>query len=150
MSWKTCCAVDFNVLLAEFPCMLWAIILHEYKSLAYKPHFRWNHMMLQYSRSDSLHLVQTPDFAICKAPPPTKIFFMLYSWCDTGGCSSFTNSSPHIAPPIQPKDFELWFFSLKNFISQLYYPVFVCFGSLVLFDIVLFSQQCFLDSNSAI
>ena len=35
--------------------------------------------------------------------------FMLCSWCDTGGCSYFTNALQHIDPSIWLKDFKLWF-----------------------------------------
>ena len=79
----------------------------------------------------TLHLVQIPHLA-----PHNRAFYMLYSWCDTGGCSSFTNSSPHIDPPIWLKDFEHGFVSPKDFILLLYSPVFVGLGSLKIFDIV--------------
>ena len=84
------------------------------------------------------------------APHHNRPSPMLYGWCDTGGCSSFTNSLPHIDPPIWPKDFELWFVSPKDFILILYCPVFACLGPLGPFDIVLLPQQWFLDSNSSI
>ena len=35
----------------------------------------------------------------------------LQGWCDTGDCSSFTNSWSQIDPCIWPKDFELWIVS---------------------------------------
>ena len=72
---------------------------------------------------------------------------MLYDWYDTGG---FTNTSPYIDPPIRLKDFELWLVSLKDFIPLFYCPVFVCLILLEPFDIVLLSQQRFLDSNPAL
>ena len=62
-----------------------------------------------------------PNFATDKSPPQhNRASSMLFGWCDTGGCSTFTNSSPHIDPPIWPTDFELWFISPKNFIPLLY------------------------------
>ena len=82
--------------------------------------------------------------------PTNKIFSMHYGWCDTGSCSSFTNSLPHINPPIWPKGFKHWFVSPKDFIPQLYCLVFMCLGSLELIGIVLLLQQWFLNSNSAI
>ena len=33
-------------------------------------------------------------------PHHKKAFSMLYGWCDTGSCSCFSNSAPHIDPPI--------------------------------------------------
>ena len=69
---------------------------------------------------------------------------MLYGWWDTGCCCSFTNSSPHIDPPIWPKDFKCWFVSPKDFIPLRYCPVFVHLSHLELFDIVLLPQQWFL------
>ena len=47
---------------------------------------------------------------------------------------------------IWPKDFELWFISLKDFISQFYSPVFVCIGPLEHFGIVLFLSSGFLTA----
>ena len=68
---------------------------------------------------------------------------MPYGWCDTGGCSSFINSSLHIDPPIWTKDFELWFVSLKDFIPLLCCPVFVC----VLVHWSLLTLFCFLNTG---
>ena len=45
---------------------------------------------------------------------------MLYSWYDTRGGSSFTNSLPHIYPLIWLKDFLCWFVAPKDFILWLY------------------------------
>ena len=75
---------------------------------------------------------------------------MLYGWYDAGGCRSFTNSLPHIDPPMWAKDFKLWFVSPKDFITLLYCPVFVHLGKLEPFEIILLPQQWLLDSNSAI
>ena len=73
---------------------------------------------------------------------------MVYSWYDIGGYISFTNSLPHIDPPIWSKDFEPWFISPKDFIPLLYCPVFERLGPLEPFDIVLLPQQWFFESNS--
>ena len=131
----------FNVPLAEFASMLWVIILHEYKSLTNKVCSRWDCVMLQYALIVSLiqfalHLKEIPDFAICNCHY-NRASSMPYVWCDTGGCSSFTNSSLHIDPPIWAKDFKLWFISPKNFIPLLYCPIFVYLGPLEPFDILL-------------
>ena len=113
-------------------------------------------MMLQYIVIAVLiqfafHLVQIPDFAIGKSlPHHNRASCMLYVWCDTGGCSSFTNSLLHIDLPISPKGFELSFINPKDFIPLLYSPVLVCLGPLKPFDIVLLPQQWFLDRNSTI
>ena len=112
--------------------------------------------MLQYAVIASLiqfvlHLVQILDFAIGKRlTHHNRAFSILYAWWDTEGCSCFTNSSLYINPCIWPKVFELWFFSPKDFILLLYSPVFVCLDPMDPFNIVLLSQQWFLDSNSAI
>ena len=63
----------FNIPLAEFTCMLWVIILHEYKSLSHKSYSRWNCRKLLYTVIAglirfALHLVQIPDFTISKSP----------------------------------------------------------------------------------
>ena len=51
-------------------------------------------------------LLQIPDFAIDKGPQHySRTASILYGWCDTGGSSSYTNSSPHIDSPIWPKVF---------------------------------------------
>ena len=145
----------FNVPLAEFVSMLW-VIFHEYKSLTHKQHSRWYHVMLQYTViadliQFALHLGQIPGFAISKSPlNHNRASSMLYGWYDTGNYSSFTNSLPHIDPPIWAKDFGLWFVIPKDFIPLLYCPVFVCLGPREPFDIVLLPQEWFLDSNSAI
>ena len=115
----------FNVPLAEFTSMLWVIILHEYKSLTNKLHSRRDCIMLQFAAiasliQNALHMVQIPDFAIGKNLPHHNTgSSMLYGWCDTEGCSPFTNSLPHIDPPIWPKDFKLWFVSPKDLIPLL-------------------------------
>ena len=138
----------FNATPTEFSCMLWLIILHEYKSLTHKLCSRWDCMMLQYAViagliQFALHLMQILDFAISKSPPHhNRHSSMLYGCYDTGGCSSFTNSLPHIDPPIWPKDFKLWFVSPKEFIPLLYWPVLVGLAPLETFDII-----CFLNSS---
>ena len=75
---------------------------------------------------------------------------MLYSWYDTRGYNSLTNSSPHVDPVIWPKEFELWFISPKNFTPLLYCPVFMLFCPMEPFDIIFLPQQWFLDCNSDI
>ena len=95
----------------------------------------------------ALHLVQIPNLAIGKSLPHHKrAFSMLYGQCDTGVCSSFTNTSQHIESPTWLRDFKLWFVSPKDFISLFYCQVFVCLCSLEPFHILLL----FLDSNSII
>ena len=103
----------FNVPLEKLTHMVWVIILHEYKSLSQKVCSRWNVVMQHYAVIASLiqftlHRVKIPDFAIGKSPPyhyrPSSMFC---GWCDTGVCSSFINSSPHIEPPIWRKNFDL-------------------------------------------
>ena len=144
----------FKVHLAEFTSML----LGHYLSWVriHKPHSRWDHVMLQYDTITGLiqlplHLVQIPDIGIGKSLPHyNQASSMLYGWCDTGACSSFTNSSPNIDPPIWAKSFEFWFISPEEFIPLLYCPVFVHLGPLDPFDIVSLAQQWFLDSNSTI
>ena len=102
----------FNVPLAEFTRMLWAIILHEYTPLTHKLCSRWDHVMLQYMVITdliqfTLHLVQFPDFAISKIPPHhNKATSMLYGWCDSGDCSSFTNSLPYISRKVKLSPFS--------------------------------------------
>ena len=81
---------------------------------------------------------------------PSRTPSIFYTWYDTGGFSSFTNFSPNIDLHIWDKDFEIWFVNPKELIPLLYCPVFVRFGPLEPFDIVLLPQQLFLDSNSAI
>ena len=94
----------------------------------------------------ALHQVQIPNYATGKIPLHyNRAFSMFYGWWDTGGCSSFTNSSPHIDPPIWLEVFELWFVSPKDFISLLYCPVFMHLGPLDTFDVVLVPQQWFLQ-----
>ena len=115
----------FNVLLAELTSMLWVIVLHGYKSLSHKPRSKWDHLILQYAVIAclilfALHLVQFLDLAIGESlPNHNKASSMLYCWCNTGVCSSFTNSSPHIESPVSPKDFEFWFVCQKDFIPLL-------------------------------
>ena len=56
----------------------------------------------------ALRLVQIPDFAIDKSSSyHDRASSIFYGWCDIGGCSSFTNSSPCIDPLIWDDDFEL-------------------------------------------
>ena len=131
-------------------------MMHEYKSMTNKPHSRWNRVMLHHAAIASLiqfalHLAQISDFIIGKSSlHHNRASSKPYSWCDIGGCSSFTNFSPHIDPPIRAKNFQFWFVNPKDFIPLLYYPVFVCLGPLESFDFILLPQQWFLDSNSAI
>ena len=135
----------FDVPLAEFKSMLWTIILHKNKSLTYKPPSRWDRVILQDAVIAGLNhfaitLVQIPEFAVHESHTHTlhnEDFTMLNSWCNTGGCNSFSNSSQHIDPTIWAKDFELWFVSQKDFIPLLYCQFFVCLGPLMPFDIVL-------------
>ena len=76
----------FSLLLvpqAEFTRMLWVIILLENKSIAYKPHSRWYHVMLQYVMIAGLiqfapHLGQIADFAI-DTPTYTPLQSFLYA-----------------------------------------------------------------------
>ena len=102
----------FNVSLAEFTSMLWVIILHEYKSLNHKQCSRWDCEMLQYAVITgliqfALPLIQNPDFVIEKSPLHHNRVSSMPDGCrDTRGCSSFTNSSPHI-------DFSIWLKSFK-------------------------------------
>ena len=119
-------------------CMLWVIIYIEYKSLTHKQRFRWDRVMLQYGViagliNFALHLVQIPNFTIGKSPPNhNRASSMLYGWCDTGGGSSFTNSSPYMDPPF------------SNFDSSVYCLVFGRHIPLEHFDIVLLLQQLIL------
>ena len=64
----------------------------------------------------TLHLVQILNCGKT-LPLHNRTPSMLYGWCDTGGCCSFTNSSLHINPRNWPNEFELWFVSPKDFIS---------------------------------
>ena len=130
----------FNGPMAEFTSMLWVIILHDYKSLTHKLCSRRDCVMLLYTVivvliQFALHLVQIPNLTICKSPPHHNRTSS--SWCNTGGCSSFTNSSPHIDPPIYHKDFKLWFVNPKDFVPLLDCSVFVRLGPLEPFDRVL-------------
>ena len=86
----------FNVPLAEFTCMLWIIILHEYKSLmTHKPCSCEDRVMLQYAMivgliQFALHLVQIPQLCNWQPPPyHNRGSLMLYSWCDTRGLQLF-------------------------------------------------------------
>ena len=98
----------------------------------------------------ALSLEQIFDFQLTKALHTIAE----YPPCFTVGviqrsCSFVTNSSLHIDRTIWPKDFELWFVSIKDIIPQLYYPASVPWPKEP-FNIVLLLQQCFLDCNSAI
>ena len=113
--------------------MLWVIILHSYKSLTHKLHSRLDYMILHYAViagliQFALHLMHILDFAIGKSPIHYNIpSSMLYSWCYTGGCSSFMNSSPHIDLPIWVKDF--WDLKQESFyLSSLHQIRFVAQG----------------------
>ena len=103
----------------------------------------WDHVMLQYAVIASLiqfglQLVQVLDFYYWQKPPTHY------------KRASFINSLLNIDPRIWPKDFDLEFISPKNFTPLLYCPAFVHCDPLDPFDIVLFPQQWFLDSNSTI
>ena len=138
----------FNEPLAEFTWMLWIIIIHEYKSLTHKLHFRWDGKMLQYVVITSLiqfalHLVHIPNFAISKCPPHhNTASSMLYGRCDTEGCCSFTNSLLHIDTPIWAKDFELDSTALFSNLWVLLPtgPFWHCFASLT---VVSWQQFCY-------
>ena len=99
----------FNVPLAEFTSMLWVIILNKYKSLTHKPHSRWDCIMPWYVMIASpiqfvLHLDKCPTWQLTKASPRhNRASSMLYGWCNTGGCSSFSNILLHIDFLIDPK-----------------------------------------------
>ena len=138
---------------------LWQSLLVCFASLSClctKPRLRRDRVMLQYAViagliQFALHLVKIPDPAIGKSPhtlTEPRLCFMV--GMIFGSCSFFTNSSPHIDPPIWPKDFELRFVILKDFIPLLYLLVYVRLGPLELFDIVFLSQQRFFDCNPAI
>ena len=86
--------------------MLWVIILHKYNSLIHQPYSRWDPMMLQNTVKDvwfNLLFIwcKSPTLQTAKAPHPHHHHtteFPPYFMVDTGSCSSFTNSSPHIDP----------------------------------------------------
>ena len=105
------------------------------------------------SCSDSICSPLGANSLFCNWQSPqhhSRTLNMFYGRFETGGCSSFNNSSLHTDPPIWPKYFELWFTSPKDFIPLLNCPVFVCLGPLEHFDIILIPRQNFLDWNSAI
>ena len=60
--------------------------------------------------------INTRNSVFFHCPHHNRASSMLYSCGDSGGCSSFINSSRHINTSIWPKDFELWFVSPKDFI----------------------------------
>ena len=92
--------------------------------------------------------MQISNFAIGKSSPHhNRTSTVLYGWWDKGGCSSFTNSSLHIDPPIWTQRFRTLIFMLNDFIPLLSCLVFVQLSQLEHFDIVLLTQQWFLDSN---
>ena len=156
ISWRMCCSSLLLKYLWQFSCMVCVVILQKYNSLTHKPRSRWYRLILQHAViagliQFTLHLVQIPDFVNSKSIPlQNKASLILYSWCDTERCGSFSNSSPHKDTTIWLKDFELLFVSRKDFIPLLYCPFFVHYGPMELFDIDLFPQQWFLNSNSAI
>ena len=61
----------FNVHLAEFSSILWVFILHEYKSLSFKPRSRWDRMMLQYAVIAGL--IQFANHWLCNWQKPPHI-----------------------------------------------------------------------------
>ena len=133
--------------LAKFSSKLWVIILHEYKSIIHKPRSKWDRVMLQCAVIAGLPLLFTwcnsPTLQLAKAPHihHKRVSSMLYGWCNTGTCSSFTNSSTHIDR------------KFSNFHSSVKKTLFHCsvhFGPLETFDIVLLPQKWFFGSNSAI
>ena len=73
----------FNVPLAEFTSMLWAIILDEYKSLSHKPRSTWDRVMQQRccdSQSDSICPSPSvnPRFCIWRKPPPHHVLRLVW------------------------------------------------------------------------
>ena len=62
----------------------------------------------------SLHLMQITEFAFGKIHPYNKTSSTVYSYCDTGSCCSFTNTTLHIDLPVWTKHLELWFVSPKT------------------------------------
>ena len=91
---------SFNEPQAKFTSMLWVIILHQYKSFSHKLIRLNQYAVIAGLIQLTLHLVQIPYFTIGKCPPHyNRTSSMLYGWCDTGGCSSFSNSLPHIFNP---------------------------------------------------
>ena len=115
----------FNVPLAEFTRMFWVIILHEYKSLSNKPRCRCNHMMLQYAMIAGMiqfahHQEQIDNFAVSKRPLKNLLHALRLVWYRN--CSSFTNTSPHIYRPIEPKRFRILIHQFKG----LYFTALLC------------------------
>ena len=99
----------------------------------------------------AFHIEQIRDSVISKSIPYyNRSSPMLHSWSDAACYSFFTISSSPIDPSFWQKYFELWFVSTNDFIPVLYYPVFVRLGPMGHFEIILFPQQLFLDSKSAI
>ena len=139
ISWKICCS---SLLLMYF----WQSLLVCFRSLSCistnpwaTSCSKWDGVMQQFAviaNQFAVHLA----FQLARAPPHTHTHIhhnrassMLYGWYDTGGCSSFPNSSLHIDLPIWPKDFELCSLNPNDFIPLLYCPVFVCFLTLFCF-----------------
>ena len=132
--------------------MLWVFVLHECKSLSYKPRSRWDRVMLQYALTSgliqfTLHIVKFPDFTIGKSLLyHNRSSFMLYDWYDLRGCSSLSNTSLPMDPDYLTEIIRTLIHPSKGVPSC---PIFASLGPLEPFDIVLLPQQWFLDSNSA-
>ena len=145
-SWRMCCS---SLLLIY----LWQSLLVCFRSLSCMSTNPWPQAAFQMglhdaslccdSWSDSIYSssgANTRLYNWQKFPTHSnKVSSMLYNWCYTEGCSSFTNSLLLIDPPIWPKDFALWLICPKDFILLLYCPVLVHLRLLPLF--------CFLNSG---
>ena len=132
----------FNVPLAEFTSMLWVIILHGYKSLNLKLHFRWDHVILQYAVTPSLiqfalHLVQIHNFAIGKSPLALQLVWYR-------GLQLFHQFFAAYRPSYLNQRFWSLIRQSKYFIRLLYCPVFVHLGSLEIFPpaVISWPQFC--------
>ena len=140
----------FDAILAEFICMLWVIIKHEYKSLSHTPRFRWDCMILQYAViagliQCALHLMQISDFATDN-PTNThhnRAFCILYSYVRYKWLQLLHQNFADMKSPICPKDFKLWIVSLNDFIPMLFSTAFC-----TLVHCSLLTSFCFLNSSS--
>ena len=146
----------FNVPLAEFASLLWVVVLHEYESLTRKSCSKWDYAMLQHAVIASL--IQFA-FTWCKSPTlkvakASRTMTKLPPCFMVGVIQGVAALSPtlHCTQTLlfDPKilNFELWFFSPKDFIPLFYCLVFVHLGPLEPFDIVLLPQQWFLSNST--
>ena len=136
--WRMCCS---SLLLMY----IWQILIVRFGSLSCMSTNPWSTSVPDAVIAGLIQIFPSPGtnsrFYNWQPPYHNRASSMLYGWCAIEGCSSFTNSSPHIDPRIWANDAELSFVSPKDFILLLYCPVFMRLGPLEPF------WHCFLNSG---